>query len=213
MPMRFLLEAPKGQTLSQGSDLTLPAERAHYLLKVLRLKAGDRLEAFDGQGSILQAHVINASTRQASVYIDEVSAPATQPRYAVHLGLAILKGQAMDRALQQATELGAREITLLNTQRGNVHLAQERAGNKLEHWRKIISNACEQCGQLFLPRLNPPTDLLDVLQSCAGNQTQKIATDIANEATEQIVVLDQHGERLPQTLSVRPRMALIGPEG
>ena len=205
MPMRFLLEAPPGQTLQADSELTLPAERAHYLLKVLRLKAGDALEAFDGQGSLVQATVLDASTRRATVRIDGISTPVARPSHAVHLGMAILKGQAMDRALQQATELGAGEITLLNTQRGNVHLSAVRADNKMGHWQKIISSACEQCGRLFLPRLNPPLNLTDMLSAASGNPS---------EATlQEILVLDQHGEPLPRSLTPGPRMTLIGPEG
>ena len=119
----------------------------------------------------------------------------------IHLGLSLLKGAAMDRALQQATEPGATSITLLAAKRSNVQLSRERAGGKLAHWQKVIVGACEQSGRLFLPELRAPMNVAEFLD-----------TSMRDHGAEALV-LDQHGEPLPKSLAYQPRAILIGPEG
>ncbi|GIS18821.1 MAG: hypothetical protein CM15mP120_07370 [Pseudomonadota bacterium] len=62
----------------------------------------------------------------------------------------------MDRAIAQATELGATDIYLMDTQRSNVRLNQQRISGKLEHWQKVIIASCEQCGQVHLHACTHP---------------------------------------------------------
>jgi len=200
MPMRFLLEMEGPADLKPGTEISLSAERSHYLCKVMRARRDQQIECFDGHGRLMQGTVLQASAKRAVMRLDAIDEPVQARCVGVHLGISLLKGQAMDRALQQATELGAAEITLLNASRSNVKLSPERAENKLAHWRKIIMGACEQCGRLYLPGLNGPLALTEFLE-------QESAGDA------EIMVLDQTGDRLPSSLPKQPRVALIGPEG
>ena len=190
--MRFLLSPTH-----EGEQVALDAERSHYLCKVLRKRQGEEIACFDGQGGTFTARVVQAHAKHATLEILATEATATALKPAVHLGLSILKGQAMDRALQQATELGASEITLLNAKRCNVNLKSDRADNKLQHWRKIVAGACEQCGQLFLPKVNPPMNV----------------AEFVDLRTDTCIVLDQNAPTLPSTLHADKLSVLIGPEG
>jgi 16S rRNA (uracil1498-N3)-methyltransferase len=199
--MRFLVDAATTGTLNVGDEIILSPERSHYLCKVMRARRGERIDCFDGQGRTLQAILVNASSKQACLRLETVAEPAPAPTTNIHLGISLLKGQAMDRALQQATELGASAITLLNAKRSNVQLSPERADNKMSHWQKIVISACEQCGRLYLPALQAPMNIMDFLDGVM------VDTDL------ELLVFDQHGERLPGTLPRKKRVALIGPEG
>lgn len=194
MPMRFLIQSP----VNLGANLTLDAERSHYLCKVMRMKSGDEVMCFDGRGTSYKALLVKVEQKKSVLQvtaIDPCSAPQTT---ALHLGLSVLKGQAMDRAMQQATELGATEITLIKANRSNVLLNAKRMDTKMAHWRKIIASACEQSGRLYLPVLNPPV-VLDALLESAG-------------ATKPLV-FELDGVPLPRSLPMQPRLLLIGPEG
>jgi 16S rRNA (uracil1498-N3)-methyltransferase len=194
MPQRFLIQTP---TPAQGDELQLDAERTHYLCKVMRHRTGDSVACFNGNGVMFNATVLNTSRKAARLQISEI-APAQIPHApAVHLALSILKGQAMDRALQQATELGVAQIHLLQANRSNVTLKADRTDNKLTHWQKIISSACEQCGQLYVPALSPPVSPAELLSDTALKT----------------FVLDQQGEVFPDRLDTHDIQLLIGPEG
>ena len=201
MPMRFLIEVGDQAVPQPGDRITLAADRSHYLCKVMRLRGGEQVECFDGNGRRILATLTTANAKQAVLDLDEVAPAAPEPGIKIHLGLSLLKGAAMDRALQQATELGGTSITLLAAKRSNVQLSRERADGKLDHWQKVIASACEQSGRLYLPELRPPINVAEFLD-----------TSMSDNGLEAIV-LDQHGAPLPKTLPSQPRTILIGPEG
>jgi len=145
--------------------------------------------------------VKRANTKQALLQVETVASPTARSEPRVHVGISILKGQAMDRALQQATELGTNEITILAANRSNVQLAGERVDNKLSHWSKIIAGACEQCGQLYLPTLNDPVSVAAFIEKL------QVDPDV------QTMILEHTAPRLPTLLAPASRAVLIGPEG
>ncbi len=200
MPLRFMLEVANHSELQPGCEVSLSAERSHYLCKVLRARREQNIECFDGHGRVIQATLTQASVKQAMVQINAISEPTAAPTAGVHLGISLLKGQAMDRALQQATELGAAEITLIQASRSNVQLSAERATNKLAHWRKILIAGCEQSGRLHLPKLHGPAQVTDFIQHIEDKPAV-------------LMVLDQDGSPLPASLPRQARAVLVGPEG
>ena len=193
MPLRFLIS----ESISDGQSINLAADRAHYLTKVMRHKVGDIIECFDGNGTLFDAQLTDVGNKRCTVMVREVKAVQQRPTIRLHLGISLLKGQAMDRAIQQATELGASSICLLNANRCNVHLTADRLDKKMSHWERIIAGACEQSGQLFLPTLTAPQPLEHLLDS----------------ADTEIIILDMHGNKLPSTLPKVERLLLMGPEG
>lgn len=182
-----------------GQILQLDAERSNYVCKALRLTAGDYLDIFNGVGGLFRCELVQAHQRRAKVRVKE-SLPVPSPSgLAPSLAIGLLKGQAMDRAIQQATELGAKDIWLLQTQRSNVPMKGERLSQKLEHWRRTIAAACEQCGQLWMPALQSP---ISVSQSL-----ELLSDDLEG------IVFDLDGEALPSTMQPMSRLIFIGPEG
>ena len=196
MPLRFLITAPA--PINAGTTLSINREQAHHVGRVLRKKAGDEIDCFDGEGLAFVATLTRIDSRGGEVTVDSVQTRSPPPQHRLHAALSLLKGTAMDRAVQQAVELGAAEITLLTTARTEVRLRDaKRADNKLRHWQKIIEGACEQSGALHVPTLHPPQTLREALRS-AGNNA---------------LVFDASGEPLPQTLPGASRTLFIGPEG
>jgi 16S rRNA (uracil1498-N3)-methyltransferase len=191
---RFFIQ----EALIPGESLVLNPDRSHYICRVLRHRTGDRLLGFDGSGREFECEVRRASTKACELSVLSVARQEEPPKPELHLAVALLKGSAMDRALQQATELGVSHVWLLDAQRGNVHLNSTRMANKLDHFEKILASSAEQCGSLFVPTLHPPVGLVALLT----------ATSFAKP-----LVLHTEGDAFPKALESTERCIFIGPEG
>lgn len=139
----------------------LSAGPSHHIGRVLRMAVGDPLVVFNGQGGEWLAKIVAMDKKTVTVtphtFIDADRAPPL----AVHLGLPMIKGERMDYALQKATEMGVRRITVLDTQHGEVRLKGERLEKKRSQWQHQLISACEQCGLNRVPELVASTALND----------------------------------------------------
>ena len=109
----------------------------------------------------------------------------------------------MDWAIQKCTELGIDAITPIISERCEVRLHGDRQSKKLEHWRRIVRSACEQCGRNRVPTVASPVRLTDWLQAIdvdLGLICHPQGTTIARAATAT--------GSTPGTLAM-----LVGPEG
>jgi 16S rRNA (uracil1498-N3)-methyltransferase len=142
--------------LSENSHIDLDNDTSHYLLKVLRLKAGNPVMLFNGNGYQYQCELVSSDRKTASIQVIGQSAKEKPPVMHIHLGIGLSKGDRLDVAFQKATELGVTEITPLITEHATLKLNAERLKKKTSHWQGIIRSACEQSGRCYLPKLHPP---------------------------------------------------------
>ncbi|NKC00377.1 MAG: RsmE family RNA methyltransferase [Pseudomonadales bacterium] len=163
MPNHLYVDVPDGE-LNVGTNLALNRDQHHYLTRVLRLRSGDTCDCFDGQGLKFKA-VLDSSSRDAKLTVTIVEPREAPASHRNHLAMALLKGSAMDRAIQLACESGAHDISLFSAQRSNAKLDAKRFENKREHWQKIIIGACEQSGRAYLPTFDPDVSLEALLAS------------------------------------------------
>lgn len=139
--------------------ISLNAAVSNYLLRVLRLKLNDAFKIFDGKGNEFHAQIIENIKNCAVVKVGDGIINLAESPLRIHLGQAVSRGEKMDYTLQKAVELGVNSITPLFTERTEVKLSSERLANRLEHWRKVMISACEQCGRNYLPTLHTPMAL------------------------------------------------------
>ena len=149
------------ELLLRDNEYQLSKQASQHIAKVLRLKAGDVLTLFDGNGWFVDAKISHNGGKQIRVHTLEEPARSAAPIINIHLGLAISKGDRMDYAIQKSVEAGANVITPLLTERTVIKLDDKRTQSRHEHWQGIIVNACEQCGQNYLPTLQTVTSLAD----------------------------------------------------
>lgn len=149
--------------LAPAGVIPLPAPAVQHLVQVLRLRPGDSLLLFNGDGRDYPALVLCANRYRVEVRLREPG-PAEPPlALRVHLGIGISKGERMDFALQKAVELGVAEVTPLFAGRAVVRLEGDRLAKRLDHWEGVMIAACEQSGRRRLARLNPVQPLADWL--------------------------------------------------
>ncbi len=156
--------------LKAAERLELGPEQVRHIIQVLRLKKGDPITLFNGDGHDYLAHIVETEKRRVLVEIIEQSSPEPLPVLSIHLGIGISKGERMDFAIQKAVELGVTAITPLVTEHCVVRLSSERIQKRLTHWEKITIAACEQSGRSRVPRLNQALPLDHWLDqaSCTG---------------------------------------------
>ena len=124
------------------------------------------------------------------------------------LGLALLKADRMDWAVQKATELGLTALTPLALSRAAVRLDQERAARKVDRWRRISVEAVKQCRRGRPVDIRPPADLDTFLAGAArADLCLVFHVDSTGDA------LYSWPERNAGGAPPRSICALIGPEG
>ena len=178
------------------SSAVLSASASHHLVRVRRLRKGDPVEVFDGAGRVWSAVVDDASAQACALKIGPLLSETAPPAAPIELAVAVLKGDAMDRMLRAATELGVDAIRPLLSGRSQV--GRERADSRREHWRRILISAAEQCRRAHLPQLHPAQAFDDFLDQ----------SDPAD-----CLLLRPGAPALPVRLPHRATTLLIGPEG
>ena len=147
--------------LSEGLRLELPPAAGVHLAKVLRVRSGDELVVFAGDGYEYPASVEVVRGTRVSVAIGEARAVDRESPLAVTLVQCIARADRMDVIVQKATELGVARIVPVQSRRGVVRLDAAQAESKAAHWRAIAVSACEQCGRNRLPIVEAPGEIHD----------------------------------------------------
>jgi 16S rRNA (uracil1498-N3)-methyltransferase len=151
-----------------GDVVMLPPEEAEHVTRVLRLKAGDAMRVFNGRGGEFDAIVEQAGKRGVRVQLRSVVAAAPEPRVAITLAQAVLKGDKMDDVVRDSTMLGASAIQPIITSRTEVSRATLARGNRRERWERIAISSAKQCGRATVPSIAEPiafAALIDALST------------------------------------------------
>lgn len=142
--------------LAPGATVELPPDAAHHALRVLRLRDGDAVTLFDGTGGEWRASIVAPGRREPRARVDAHDPVERESPLAVTLVLATLATDAMDYAVRKAVELGAAAIVPVVASRSQGGAARE---GRIDHWRRIVVAACEQCGRNRVPPVDAPRPL------------------------------------------------------
>ena len=139
-----------------GEVVALPPDEAQHLTRVLRLEEGAAVRVFDGRGHEFDAWVDRAGRAGATVRVGGVREAAPEPRVAVTLAQAVLKGDKMDDVVRDAVMMGVGAIQPIVTARAEVTLATLKRGARLERWHRIAVSSAKQCGRAVVPLIAEP---------------------------------------------------------
>ena len=171
-------------SLGAGAELVLPPQAGAHIARVLRLRAGDPLTLFNGDGRDYAAELTIAGPREVRVRVLQAQPNLSESPLRIVLAQALARGEKMDWIVQKATELGVAAIVPLVTARSEVKLDEGRARKRLEHWRAVAINACEQSGRARVPVIAPVQGLQEWLPSLdAGAAATRLALLPEGEAT------------------------------
>lgn len=186
-----------GTPLRAGAEIRPGRDESHYLVSVMRRKAGDKVRLFNAQDGEWSA-VIIAADRKGVVLQAGDKLRAAQGVPDLDLLFAPVKKTRTDFIVEKATELGARRIRPVLTQRtiaGKV---------RIDRLAALAREAAEQTERFDLPEIFEAEKLSAVLD---GWPTDRI-----------LIFCDEAGDALPMAEALRDRVInraaiLIGPEG
>lgn len=164
---------------------------------VLRLKAGQCVELFDGSGLVVTAELQSVERDLIRATIIEARREEQQDNSPLTLAQCQLKGKKMDLLVQKATELGVARFLPL------VSRYCENRGERpvLERWQRIMIEACKQCHR------SRPMEILPV--------TSLAECDFSSYTHRLVAWEEEYVIPLPQDFIQHPGSIclLLGPEG
>ena len=172
--------------------------------KVLRLKSGEEVLVFDGQGSQCLCRVEQAESDRLPLTVLERSNATTEASVTVRIYMAFPKADKLEHVIQKATELGAHEIVAFPSSRCVSRPDDKSLQKKLERWQKIAASAAEQSGRSVIPKIR-------TLKSYAQALEEAAAADMPILFYE-----NEHATTLRMALESKPWKTvslLTGPEG
>lgn len=182
---------------AQLGTISFPEEESKHIVKVLRMKEGDRFCVTDGNGSLYDAELVDAHPKRAAAELSNQRQGYDIRDFKVSIAIAPTKlNERTEWFLEKATEIGIDEVKLF----ASYH--SERRTANVERFKKIIVAAMKQSVKSKMPVIEDIVafDKL-VRQNYDG---QKFIAWIDDDVTEQLCDLYRKGDNA---------LVLIGPEG
>ena len=198
------------QEIPETGPIELTSEESHHLVRVRRASEGQTVEVLDGRGRRARAVVRAADPRKAILEII-LAESEPRPRWEIELWQAIPKGKTMESLVQRMTELGVSRIRPVFTDHGEVQLDAAKSGQKQEKWQATAEEAVKQCGNPWLPIIDKPARLQDLLKADAQPAAGTALVAALTPASQSLHEALRH-ERLQSKAGGKLRLA-VGPEG
>jgi 16S rRNA (uracil1498-N3)-methyltransferase len=149
MADRFYINCPlaPGPVRIQGAE-------AHHLATVCRLRPGDPVCLFNGDGHEYPATVQSVSRKEVQLQILGSESPERELPMVLTLAAPLPKGDRAQFLVEKLTELGVTKFIPLRTRRSIVHPGQ----GKREKLERYVIEASKQCGRNVLMEVEPVTD-------------------------------------------------------
>lgn len=185
-------------------NILLSNDDIHHITHVMRGKKGDQVEVIK-DSLIYVCEIVSTSPfilKEVSIKEDN-----NELNKDITLFYVLSKGDKNDLVIQKCTEIGVKNIVLLNSKRSVIKLDQKDFEKKKERYIKIAKEASEQCKRNIIPNIyglynitSIPSELL-----CDINL---VGYELENGKTNKTMDFFQDFKKNKQSISI-----LIGPEG
>ncbi len=130
-----------------GDRAVITGDLFRHMVKVLRLKVGERLLLADGAGGQFAGMIDEVSKENLVVTLLErnVEPPESGPRITLYQGLP--KGDKLELILQKTTELGVAEVIPFVAARSVSRIRKGEEAEKVARWQRIAREAARQSGR------------------------------------------------------------------
>jgi len=207
--------APPGAFAADLNEVTLESDEARHLRDVLRLKPGDEVYVFNGDGKEFHCRVEESRRDNARLkVIGEVDPARPESPLRLTLAVALLKGEKFDLVVQKATELGVTRVVPVVTKLADIRLRDASdATKRVARWQRIALEAAKQSGRAVVPEIAGPMSFESVIHDASKSQ------DISrNGELNCLMFSEREGESIETAIPKLPAkltmlMALIGSEG
>ena len=178
---------------------------AHHLIESLRVKPGEELWLAQSGGPRYRTRVLSAGPGRLTAAILFRSEHPSVSSPHITLGLALVKKEHMDWAIQKATELGVARLVPLITRRTVVKVRAERISNRRLRWEAIAREAAQQSMRWEMPEVIEPQSF-EIW--CEKERQASCRLLLWENPQGRLLRESLRGKASPSTLAVA-----IGPEG
>lgn len=185
-----------------GREVSLPPDLARRLATVLRLKPGERIVLADGSGRDHEAELVSVSSRAVTAVLLAERPSPLEPGVEVVLYQSLIRPQRFELVLEKGTELGVARFVPLITER--VQVKTEGGSQRAERWRRIVTEAAEQCERGRVPAVDAPMRFEEAIASAPGLKLLPWEEERSTGLRAGLAALTER----PSTVSL-----FIGPEG
>ena len=182
---------------AQLGTISFPEEESKHIVKVLRMKEGDRFCVTDGNDSLFDAELVDAHPKRATADLSNQRSGYDIRDFKLSIAIAPTKlNERTEWFLEKATEIGIDEVKLFAS-----YHSERRAAN-VERFRKIVVSAMKQSVKSKMPVVEEMVSFDKLVKQDFDGQ--KFIAWIDDDVKEQLCDLYKKGENA---------IILIGPEG
>lgn len=197
MSKRFYLPAQE----IHGDQAVLRDREAHHAVRVMRMKVGEHLVLFDGEGREYQGTIREISKGEVVLSLERC-VEENHKGVALSVACALPKHVQMERVIEKLTEAGVQTILPMITQRTVPRMKGAGETKKILRLKQIATEAAKQCGVSRLPEISRIFSFSEVLGQAS---TYPLA-----------LFLTPHGRPLQECLKGKAAdrvIVAVGPEG
>ena len=181
-------------SILENNTSLLSKEHTHYIVNVMRLKRGSKLNFFNKNGEWKSEIIFLNKDRVEVRFLEKIKEAINLSK--IEIAICLVKKNPMETILQKASELGISKIIPIVSERTEVkELNIDRA-------KKIVIEATEQSNQLVPPEISNVIKLKDFLKTF-GETSKLLFADINSKD-----ILKTEDLKNSKSLCI-----LIGPEG
>ena len=181
-------------SILENNTSLLSKEQTHYIVNVMRLKRGSKLNFFNKNGEWKSEIIFLNKDRVEVRFLEKIKEVNNLSK--TELAICLVKKNPMDTILQKATELGINKIIPIVSERTEVKELN------LDRAKKIVIEATEQSNQLVPPEITEVIKLKDFLKTF--DKTSKLLFADVNS---------KDNLKIEDFKNFKSLCILIGPEG
>jgi 16S rRNA (uracil1498-N3)-methyltransferase len=187
---RFLIDTPA----PGATQFTLDEGESHHAVRVMRMGPGDSLEAFDGRGLCILAHITDPNPKRVRCDILDRQQMPLEPGSSLILGIGLIKkAERLEFALEKATEIGVGAIWLFSADHSETSRIRQ------DRLQAHLVSAAKQSKRSYVPELRFYSSLDALL-----TESESRPIVLAHEKTGDSEIKSP----IPQNA-----LLLVGPEG
>ena len=183
-----------------GAIAELTAEESWHCVKVLRCKAGEKINVIDGNGNFYEGELTEVNEKKCIAKITSPAKKQTPRNYYLHLGIAPTKNiDRIEWLIEKAVEIGIDEISFIRCKNS------ERTVIKTDRLQKIAESAVKQSLQAFIPKINSLIGFEKIIKTESDikliahcfPETKKTLNDFDLKNKKSLVLIGPEGDFTP----------------
>lgn len=158
-----------GAAADVGMVALIRGTEHHHLSRVLRMREGEAVCMFDGDGRGFRGIIQSIAKEDSCVRITGPDDRAVEPSFRLILAQGIPRHDRMEVVIQKATELGVARIVPVIAERSLVKAKSAHEWNRVVRWRRVAREAARQSGRLRVPPVDDPVPWDEFIEAPGGS--------------------------------------------